>query len=43
MGNTKRMNLRTFPLGTYKLAGEKEMYTVGHEARQEVMKDKQCN
>ena len=43
MGNTKSMTLRTFPPGTYKLAGEKEMYTVGHEARQEVMRDKQYN
>ena len=39
----KRRNLRTFPPGTYKLAGEKEMYTVGHEARQEVRRGKQCN
>ena len=43
MGNTKSMTLRTFPPGTYKLAGEKEMYTAGREARREVMRDKQYN
>ena len=37
------MTLRTFPPGTYKLAGEKEMYTAGREARREVMRDKQYN
>lgn len=37
------MSLRPFPPGMHKLVGETDVYTVGHDTRQEVMRDKQCN